>query len=203
MAVHDDPAMDGLNWGASAMRAARDRLEIAAHNLANVSTGGFRRRVARVSLTPRGLSVADAAGSDQGGLRRTGRPFDLALAGPGAFHAGSHATRDGAFTRDRSGYLRDAAGAALRGSRGPLVVSEEARVERDGSVRDGGRIVDRLPLPAGTTVEAGALEASGVNAIDETLAILTAQRAFESAQKTVAAIDAAREKAANDVVRLK
>jgi flagellar basal body rod protein FlgG len=42
-----------------------------------------------------------------------------------------------------------------------------------------------------------------VNAIGETLAILTAQRAFETAQKTLLAIDATREKAANDVVRVR
>jgi flagellar basal body rod protein FlgG len=70
-------------------------------------------------------------------------------------------------------------------------------------VRDHGRVVDRIPLPSGTHLLAGALETSTVNPVSETLAILTAQRAFETAQKTLAAIDAAREKAANDVVRVR
>ena len=78
-----------------------------------------------------------------------------------------------------------------------------ATIAGDGTVRDGGRIVDRLPLPAGTQVQSGALETSTVNPIGETLAILTAQRAFETAQKTMLAIDGTREKAANDVGRLK
>jgi flagellar basal body rod protein FlgG len=52
-------------------------------------------------------------------------------------------------------------------------------------------------------VQSGALETSTVNPIGETLAILTAQRAFETAQKTMLAIDGTREKAANDVGRLK
>lgn len=39
------------------MVAARTRLEIATQNLANVSTGGFRRIVARGMLTPNGVSI--------------------------------------------------------------------------------------------------------------------------------------------------
>jgi flagellar basal body rod protein FlgG len=70
-------------------------------------------------------------------------------------------------------------------------------------VRDDGRLVGRIPLPAGTRVRSGALESSSVDAIGETLAVLTAQRAFETAQKTLVAIDQTREKAVNDVVRLK
>jgi flagellar basal body rod protein FlgG len=64
-------------------------------------------------------------------------------------------------------------------------------------------MIGQLPLPAGTTVRSGALESSSVDSIGETLAILTAQRAFETAQKTLVAIDQTREKAVNDVVRLK
>ena len=70
-------------------------------------------------------------------------------------------------------------------------------------MRDGDRVVDRLALPAGTTVRSGALEASNVDAIGETLAILRAQRAFETAQKTFVAIDETRQKAVDDVGRLR
>jgi flagellar basal body rod protein FlgG len=52
-------------------------------------------------------------------------------------------------------------------------------------------------------VRSGALESSNVDAIGETLAILNAQRSFETAQKTFVAIDATRDKAVNDVGRLK
>ena len=73
-------------------------------------------------------------------------------------------------------------------------MSEHAKIDADGTVRDGGRVVDRIPLPPGTHLLAGALETSTVNPIGETLAILTAQRAFETAQKTLLAIDATRDK---------
>ena len=195
--------MDGMDWTASAMRAARAQLDIATHNLANASTDGYRKSAAAVGLTERGLTVAARATHEQGAVRTTGRTFDLALLGDGAFRVGELSTRNGAFTRDRDGWLVDDRGRRLHGAHGALRVSEHATIDADGAVRDGGRVVDRIPLPPGTHLLAGALETSTVNPIGETLAILTAQRAFETAQKTLLAIDATRDKAANDVVRVR
>jgi flagellar basal body rod protein FlgG len=127
----------------------------------------------------------------------------LALLGEGAFRVGDGMTRSGAFTRSRDGRLIDDHGRALHGERSVLRVSAAATIAADGAVHDSGRVVDRIPLPVGTRLLAGALETSTVNPVGETLAILTAQRAFETAQKTLAAIDATREKAANDVVRVR
>ena len=195
--------MDGLDWTASAMRAARAQLDIATHNLANASTDGYRKSAAAVALTERGLTVASRATHEQGAVRSTGRAFDLALLGDGAFRVGDGTTRSGAFTRDRDGFLVDDHRRRLHGAHGALRVSEQAKIDADGIVHDGGRVVDRIPLPPGTHLLAGSLETSTVNPIGETLAILTAERAFETAQKTLLAIDATREKAANDVVRVR
>jgi flagellar basal body rod protein FlgG len=49
--------MDGIAWAASAMVAARTRLEIATQNLANVSTERFRPLVARGFLTAHGVTI--------------------------------------------------------------------------------------------------------------------------------------------------
>ena len=57
--------MDGIAWAASAMVAARTRLEIAADNLANVSTDRFRRIIARGALTPSGVSIARSRAAAQ------------------------------------------------------------------------------------------------------------------------------------------
>src|SRR5947209_6692973 len=195
--------MDGMDWTASAMRAAGAQLDIATHNLAMASTDGYRKSAAAVALTERGLTVAARATHEQGAVRTTGRAFDLALLGEGAFHVGELTTRSGAFTRDRDGWIVDDRGRRLHGEHGALRVPEHARIDADGMIRDGGRVVDRIPLPPGTHLLAGALETSTVNPIGETLAILTAQRAFETAQKTLLAIDATRDKAANDVVRVR
>jgi flagellar basal body rod protein FlgG len=194
--------MDALDWAASAMRAARAQLDVATQNLANVSSDGFRRLAAQVRLTAGGLVTSTGATHEQGAVRNTGRPFDLALLGPGAFRVGDGTSRAGAFTRDRDGWLVDDRGRRLHGSRGPLRVSAQAKIDGDGVVRDAGRIVDRIQLPPGTHVLSGALETSTVNAIGETLAILTAQRAFETAQKTMLAVDATREKNSNDILRV-
>ena len=52
-------------------------------------------------------------------------------------------------------------------------------------MRDGDRVVNRHRASAqAPRVRSGALESSNVDAIGETLAILTAQRSFETAQKT-------------------
>jgi flagellar basal body rod protein FlgG len=195
--------MDGLDWSASAMRAARAQLDVATHNLANAGSDGFRRVAARVELGPDGLRVRTETTPGQGAVRATGRPFDLALLGAGSFHVGTAMTRNGAFTRDRDGWVVDDRGHRLWATCGALRLSDGATIASDGTVHDRGRIVDRLPLPTGTRVLSGSLETSTVNPIDQTLAILTAQRAFETAQKTMVAIDATREKSANDVGRLK
>jgi flagellar basal-body rod protein FlgF len=191
-----------MDWMGSAMRAARSQLDIATHNLANASTDGYRKAAARIGIGSHGLAVATSTTHEQGAVRTTGRAFDLALLGEGAFRVGDVTTRSGAFTRDRNGWLVDDRGRRLHGACGALRVSERATIAADGTVHDGGRILDRLPLPSGTHVLAGSLETSTVNPIGETLAILTAQRAFETAQKTMLAIDATREKAVNDVVRV-
>ena len=195
--------MDGMSWMASAMRAAQTQLETATHNLANVASDGFRRARSTLAITPTGLVAGEAPTFAEGGIRESGRRFDLALLGPGTFATTGGTTREGAFVRDRDGYLADGVGRRLLGCHGTIRVSGDASIEADGTIRDGGRVVDRLALPRGTTVRSGALESSNVDAIGETLAILTAQRSFETAQKTFVAIDAAREKAVNDVGRLK
>ena len=193
--------MDGMGWMASAMRAAQLELETATHNLANVTSDGFRRARAEVTLRSDGLAVRSMPDDAQGGLRQTGRALDVALLGPGAFHVEGGETRDGAFIRDRDGFLADARGRRVRGVDGPIRVSDHPAIAGDGTVRDEGRICGRIALPAGARVRSGALESSGVDAISETLAILTAQRAFETAQKVTVAIDQTREKAVNEVVR--
>lgn len=171
--------MDGIDWAASAMVAARARLEIAADNLANVSTDGFRGNDARGRLTRFGVTIAVAPIAQQGALRRTGRPSDLALVGPGAFRLRGASgriveTRSGAFTRGADGRLRDDAGRLYLGAR----------------------------LARGSAVRTGYLEAANVDAIGQMVAMLAAQRGFESAEKAVAAIDDTRKKASSDVAKV-
>jgi flagellar hook-basal body protein len=202
--------MDGIAWAGSAMVAARARLEIATQNLANVSTDGFERIAAQGSLTPEGVTIARRPDAlTHGALRRTGRDFDLAIVGEGAFAVNDAAgrrslTRAGAFTRERDGTLRDALGRTLTAGGRPLRVPDGARVDARGCiVAADARTIDRIPLPPGSKIQSGFLEGPSVDAIHEMIDVLCAERSFESAQKVVSALDTSREKSASDVARIK
>lgn len=178
------------------MAAARTRLEIATQNLANVSTEGFRRLEARGFLTSLGVAISRRATARGGALRHTGRALDFAILGPGAFRVRDgigrvSLTRDGAFVRGLDGTLHDASGrVVLGGSGAPVVAQNPALRSRD------------FGLPGNSVVRSGFLEAPSVNAVSEMIDVVAAQRSFESAQKTVEAIDGTRRKAA-DAARVK
>lgn len=188
--------MDGMAWASSAMAAARVRLEIATQNLANVSSDGFRRIDARGFLTPLGVAIARRPSSQSGGVRHTGRDLDFAILGAGTFRVRDAAgrigaTRDGAFVRGLDGTLRDAENRVVLGMHGPLVAREDAPLT-----------ATAFGLPSNCIVRSGFLEAPSVNAVSEMIDVVAAQRSFESAQKTVEAIDGTRRKAA-DAARVK
>ena len=200
--------MDGIDWAAGAMLAARDRLDVATGNLANVSTDGFHKALARGRLTANGVAIARVTSGDHGAYRKTGRPYDLAIVGDGAFQVRDGAghistTRDGSFERDRFGSLRDAQGRAVLGLHGPVRVPEGATIDEGGRVMMHGTQVDRILTGRDSTVRSGFIETSDVSAIDEMVAVLTSQRSFESAEKVVSAIDGVRQKSSNDVARVK
>ena len=190
------------------MVAARTRLEIATGNLSNVSTDGFSKSVARGSMTRTGVTIERAQSPEHGALRQTGRPFDLAIVGDGAFRVRARdgavsATRNGNFVRDEESFLRDSQGRALIGSRGPVRVPEGAAIDERGRVMLAGKVTDQIDAGNGATVRAGFLECANVDAIGEMVDVMTSQRAFESAEKVVSAIDGTRQKSANDVARVK
>lgn len=172
--------MDGIAWAASAMAAAQQRLEIAAQNLANGSTDGFRKLLARGALHQEGVAISSMRDGGQGALRRTGRPFDRAIVGAGAFVVRDAQgirteTRSGAFSRDRFGKLRD----------------------------DLGRVLERTKLAAGSYVRSGFLESSNVDSIGEMVNVLEAERSFESAQKVLSAIDQSSQRASSRMSEFK
>ena len=200
--------MDGIALMATAMHAAKSRLDVAASNLANVSTNGFHKRVAHAALTANGLVTTSELDAAEGPLRHTGRAFDLSAAGPGGFFARDRTgrtveLRSGSFERDAFGWLADDRGNVLLGQSGPLVVAADATIDARGIVREAGGTAGALRVRPGTAVQSGFLEAANVDAVGEMVEVLEAQRAFETAQKTLSAIDEARQKDVNDVARVK
>jgi flagellar basal-body rod protein FlgG len=114
-----------------------------------------------------------------------------------------HRERSASFERGASGHLSDQNGGLLMGSRGPLVVDADTVIDGLGVARGAGKIIDRVQLVPGTLLRSGFLEAANVDAVHEMVDVLSAQRAFETAQKTLRAIDDVRGKSASETARVK
>jgi flagellar basal-body rod protein FlgG len=140
----------GLYTAAHALRYWESRQQVAAHNLANVDTRGFKGE--RVFARLLGESyVAAETGTDYrpGSLTPTGGPLDLAFEGEGFFvvetPAGERLTRGGALRLDEVGQLVDQSGNAILGERGPIIVPPgKVEIDRLGVVRVDGGEVGRL-----------------------------------------------------------
>jgi flagellar basal-body rod protein FlgF len=200
--------MDGIGWASSAMQAARTRLDVATGNLANGSTDGFHKRAVRGFLTALGVRLRIFSDDAQGGLRYTGRLFDLAISGGGSFRlrepgGAVAASRGGSFFRDRFGRLADGSGRVVLGRHGALRVPDGSSIDASGAVRSNGVVVDRIALAPGASIRPGFLESSNVDAISSMIDVLTAQRSFETAQKVLSAIDQTRERGVTQVAQVK
>lgn len=127
-----------------------------AHNLANVTTQGYRAeehrlRAAQVlthnaapaALPTRAFAVDASTHSDfsEGALMYTGGQFDVAVKGKGwialALPDGSEAyTRAGSFETSENGILQTKNGIPVQGDGGPITIPPDSRmtIERDGTV---------------------------------------------------------------------
>lgn len=137
-----------------AMTGAQQLLEqqaVAAHNLANASTTGYKAemsafRVAPVSgpgLATRAYAVDTTTGADltPGALQPTGRDLDVAIQGEGFLTVqgrdGTEAyTRDGGLSVNPDGELTTRSGLTVLGEGGPIIVPPDSRISigQDGTV---------------------------------------------------------------------
>jgi len=148
--------MSGLVESATAvMRMAEQRLEVIAHNVANLSTPGYRRRIGFATLVDRGdaaPTIATHSDAAAGALSESGNPFDLAIGGDGYFQlrAGEATlySRQGRFRRDPEGRLVTPQGYFLqRAGGGDLTIDGATpKVARDGTMLDGERPVGRIAV---------------------------------------------------------
>ncbi len=176
--------MDSGYYAAMTGLVARTQaLDIAATNLANASTPGYRAEqeyFRSVLLGPDaqdsqlgrtvnnfGLLGGDRLNLSQGTLQQTGNPLDLAIEGEGFFQVqtpnGPRYTRDGGFHRTPQGQLVTAAGDPVLSSTGqPIPVPPgQVSVGVDGALSVAGGVVATLGV---FTFPKGAqLTAEGVN----------------------------------------
>jgi len=156
----------GYYAACTALKTQASALELAAHNIANVNTTGYRGQtpsfrsmlVASSATRQSGwnrlvneFAVLDGARLDmaQGNLEHTGNPLDLALEGPGFFavqtKGGTVYTRNGNFRMSASGQLVTSAGDPLLGASGPInLPSGEVSISPDGTVTVGGAVAGKL-----------------------------------------------------------
>lgn len=166
----------------SAMGGASRRTEIAAINIANVSTPGFKRLM-RGGDADASVPFADTlrrvrADLSSGKMIETGRPLDLAINGTGYFQlrAGDRLvySRQGGFARAADGTLVTPQGYVLQqAGGGDLVLSgDTTTITADGAVMDGDRAMGRIAVYRATGDAAarpldGSLFAMAEGAADE------------------------------------
>lgn len=154
----------GLFEVASAtLSGAERRIEIAARNVANASTPGYKREVAftELSVAPNGYAqtaVLSARQQDQGVLVESGNPLDLAVNGE-AFvlvRDGERfvPSRGGMFKVGADGAVTDAVGRVLQQAGGGDLLLERGDpvIHPDGTV-----VADDVPTGAIGLYDAGAL----------------------------------------------
>jgi flagellar basal-body rod protein FlgG len=177
--------LEGLRTAAAGMAAQQTKLDAVANDLANANTTGYKRvRVGFSDLlyeqagrpAAQGVEVGTGAravqagrGFEQGALRDTGNPLDVAIQGQGFLRVrltdGREAlTRDGALHMDADRRLVTASGGVVQPAITiPRGVSEDdISITRNGTVVAAGRTVGRLAVV--TVRSPQGLQAAGDNA---------------------------------------
>lgn len=153
----------------SGLQAAQTDLSTISHNLANVSTNGFKKSrsefadvmASNFTSDPRRMVGSGAVLQQnrqqfsEGSLQTTGNSLDLTVAGDGFFSVrmpnavGTQAyTRNGAFSVDPNRFISDSQGSRL----------QAYAVESDGTVPANATVGDvRIPLTSGESVATGAV----------------------------------------------
>ncbi len=139
--------------------------DIIAHNLANVSTVGYKRRCNAFSksleaqgtgvqtYSPGSLDLESVFDFSQGNIVETDRPLDFALYGKGFFMIetpeGPLYTRNGVFHANQNGQIVDSVGRIVSGEAGPItipsgVAAAQLNVASDGNISSGGITIGRF-----------------------------------------------------------
>jgi flagellar basal-body rod protein FlgF len=157
---------NALMLGLQTQRVLQRRMDVAANNLANVATSGFKADAlvleeadetqAHAEEDPRQIRFVRDIGiihqMDQGPIAMTGNPLDVALEGDGFIMVqgpnGPQFTRDGAFTLTGEGRLVTSDGRAVLSSGGaPIVLDPQGdtpSIGRDGAIRVAGVEAGRI-----------------------------------------------------------
>jgi len=149
----------------SSTDALMQEFYIITHNLANVSTVGYKRRCNAFSrsleaqgevsetYSPGDIDLDSVFDFSQGSITETGRPLDFALYGKGFFvietPEGPLYTRNGTFLTNQTGQIVDTQGRIVAGEGGPITVPSgtalsQLNVSSDGSISAGGAAIGKF-----------------------------------------------------------
>lgn len=140
---------------------------IITHNLANVSTVGYKRicnvfskaleaqEPSAQTYSPENIDLNSSLDFSQGDIVQTGRPLDFALFGRGFFvietPEGPLYTRNGMFHINQNSQIVNTDGRLVAGQAGPITVPSgaglsELNVSGDGSISAGGTTIGKFKL---------------------------------------------------------
>lgn len=142
--------------GQAILSASMQRIELAAQNIANITTPGYKAYRSFSAVLGEGASHANAVKSaamdfSTGKLQGTGNPCDLAIVGEGFFEVrsdnGVFYTRAGQFVRNSDGNLTTPDGLLVQSSDGDINLSQAAfKILADGTVIDGDEPVAKIKV---------------------------------------------------------
>ena len=145
--------------------ALTQEFDVIAHNLANVSTVGYKRRCNAFSksleaqdaesYSPGTIDLNSIFDFSQGSIVETGRPLDFALHGKGFFvietPEGPLYTRNGTFITNQNSQIVDSQGRIVAGQAGPITIpgnvgNSQISVSNDGTISAGEIAIGKFRL---------------------------------------------------------
>jgi flagellar basal body rod protein FlgG len=147
----------------TSITALTREFETITHNLANVSTVGFKRKSNAFSISidteepysPGTVDLDSLFDFSQGNMVETGRPLDFALYGKGFFAIetpeGPLYTRNGMFSQGPNGQIVDSVGRIVAGESGPITIPtnigpSQLHVSSNGTISAGGIPIGKFML---------------------------------------------------------
>ncbi|NQT03200.1 MAG: flagellar hook basal-body protein [Planctomycetes bacterium] len=167
---------DIIDQVSTSLDALTQEFETITHNLANVSTAGYKRRCNTFSkslqeqmtglleqmtgtetdtYSPGSIELNSSLDFSQGNLFETGLPLDFAIHGKGFFVIetpnGPLYTRNGIFQKNQNGQIIDLQGRIVAGEGGPITIpsdvgTSQVIVSSDGSISTGGTNIGKFQL---------------------------------------------------------
>lgn len=158
---------DTISQISSSVSSLTEQFDIIAHNLANVSTAGYKRRCTVFSelLDSQAQNSATESGGEvtlekefdfsQGDIVQTDRSLDFALYGKGFFvietAEGLLYTRNGIFHLNQNGQIVNSEGQIVAGEAGPIIVPStvgisQLYVSNDGTLSAEGTAIGKFRL---------------------------------------------------------